>query len=45
LSRILAADADVAGAALTMVDVKSHAQYGYGDSGSYHGALKKYYTA
>ena len=44
LKRILAAKADVAGALLTMVDVKAHAQYGYGDSGTYYGTLKKYYT-
>ena len=44
LKKILAAKADVAGALLTMVDVKVHAQYGFGDSGSYHGTLKKYYT-
>jgi len=44
LSRLLAAQADVAGAVLTMVDVKIHAQYGFGDSGSYYGELRKYYT-
>jgi Mrp family chromosome partitioning ATPase len=44
LKKIMDAKADVAGALLTMVDVKVHAQYGYGDSGSYHGTLKKYYT-
>ncbi len=44
LKRILAAKADVAGALLTMVDVKAHAQYGYGDSGTYYGTLRKYYT-
>jgi capsular exopolysaccharide synthesis family protein len=44
LKQVLAAKADVAGVLLTMVDVKSHAKYGYGDSGVYHGKLKKYYT-
>ena len=44
LKKILAAKADVAGVLLTMVDVKEHAQYGFGDSGSYYGSLKKYYT-
>lgn len=29
---------------LSMVDVKSHAKYGYGDSGLYHGKLKQYYS-
>jgi capsular exopolysaccharide synthesis family protein len=36
--------ADVAGVLLSRVDVKKHAQYGYGDSGYYHGRVKKYYT-
>jgi len=44
LKQLLAAQADVAGVLMTMVDVKSHATYGYGDSGVYHGQLKKYYT-
>ena len=44
LKQLLAARADVAGVLLTVVDVKSHATYGYGDSGVYHGKLKKYYT-
>jgi succinoglycan biosynthesis transport protein ExoP len=34
----------VAGIALTLVDVRRHAKYGYRDSGAYHGRLKKYYT-
>ena len=34
----------IAGAVLSMVDVREHARYGYGDSGSYHGAAKRYYV-
>jgi capsular exopolysaccharide synthesis family protein len=44
LEQLLAAGADLSGVLLTMVDVKSHAQYGYSDSGAYQGSLKKYYT-
>lgn len=44
LRQVLAAQADVAGALLTMVDLKSHATYGEADSGVYQGELKKYYT-
>jgi polysaccharide biosynthesis transport protein len=44
LRQVLAAQADVGGALLTMVDVKSHASYGYGDSGIYYGKFKKYYS-
>jgi capsular exopolysaccharide synthesis family protein len=44
LEQLLAAGANVSGVLLTMVDVKSHAQYGYADSGAYQGSLKKYYT-
>jgi capsular exopolysaccharide synthesis family protein len=44
VEQLRAAGANMSGALLTMVDVKSHAQYGYADSGAYHGSLKKYYT-
>ncbi len=44
LNQIQSAGADIAGVLLTMVDVKRHARYGYGDSGAYSGSLKKYYT-
>jgi capsular exopolysaccharide synthesis family protein len=44
LKKLVEARANVAGVLLSMVDVKGHAQYGYSDSGQYHGALKKYYT-
>lgn len=36
--------ASIAGVALTLVDVRRHAQYGYSDSGHYYGRVKKYYT-
>lgn len=38
------ADAYIAGALLNMVDVGKHAMYRYGDSGAYHGSLRKYYA-
>jgi capsular exopolysaccharide synthesis family protein len=44
LRRLLSAQANVVGVLLTMVDVKSHAQYGFADSGSYYGKVKKYYS-
>jgi capsular exopolysaccharide synthesis family protein len=34
----------VAGVVLTLVDVKKHAQYGYGDVGQYYGKYHKYYV-
>ncbi len=34
----------VSGIVLSMIDVKKHARYKYGDSGYYHGKSKKYYT-
>jgi capsular exopolysaccharide synthesis family protein len=36
--------ASIAGVALTMVDVRKHARYGYADSGYYYGRTRKYYT-
>ncbi len=42
--QIINAGGNVAGVLLTMVDVKEHAQYSFGDSGSYTGQIKKYYT-
>jgi Mrp family chromosome partitioning ATPase len=36
--------ASIAGAVLTLVDVKKHAQYGYGDVGQYYGKYQKYYV-
>jgi capsular exopolysaccharide synthesis family protein len=38
------AKASVAGAVLTQVDVRKHAQYGYGDVGQYYGKYQKYYV-
>jgi hypothetical protein len=29
---------------LTQVDVRKHAQYGYGDVGQYYGKYQKYYV-
>ena len=42
--QLVQAGGKVAGIALTRVDVRRHAQYGYGDSGAYYGRVKKYYT-
>ena len=36
--------AHIAGVALTQVDMNQQAKYGYGDSGYYYTAYKKYYT-
>ncbi len=44
LNKLFDAKSDIAGVLLSMVDVKGHAQYGFSDSGSYHGKLNKYYT-
>ncbi len=44
VKRLIDAGGDVAGAVLSLVDVKKHAQYGYGDSSSYYGSAYKYYT-
>jgi len=44
LRQLAGAGANVAGIVLTVVDVKKHAQYGYGDSGAYTGDLEKYYA-
>jgi capsular exopolysaccharide synthesis family protein len=45
LSKLMDANSDVAGVVLSMVDVKGHAQYGFSDSGTYHGKLTKYYSS
>jgi exopolysaccharide transport family protein len=45
LKQIVEAGASVAGVVLSMVNVKKHAAYGYGDSGSYYGRYSKYYTS
>tara|TARA_R110000787_G_scaffold86562_12_gene184649 strand:+ start:354 stop:2648 length:2295 start_codon:yes stop_codon:yes gene_type:complete len=44
LKQIIDVGSDVAGVVLSMVNVRRHSQYGYGDSGSYYGAARKYYT-
>ena len=44
LRQLDAAGGRLAGVLLTMVDVRKHAQYSYGDSGAYTGALEKYYA-
>jgi len=44
LMQLRGARARLAGSLLSMVDVKKHAQYGYGDSGAYTGDLEKYYA-
>ena len=44
LRQLVGAGGKVAGVALTLVDVRRHARYGYSDSGAYYGPLKKYYT-
>jgi polysaccharide biosynthesis transport protein len=44
LRQLVEAGGKVVGVALTLVDVRRHAQYGYSDSGAYYGQLKKYYT-
>ena len=44
LRQIVDAGGDVAGVLLTMVNVKEHAQYGFADSGSYTGEIRKYYS-
>ena len=38
------ADANLAGAVLTQVEMKRHAQYGYGDTLQHHDSLKRYYV-
>jgi len=44
LNKLFDAKSDIAGVLLSMVDVKGHAQYGFSDSGAYHGKLNKYYS-
>jgi capsular exopolysaccharide synthesis family protein len=44
LRQLVEAGADIAGVLLSMVDVKKHARYGYGDAGSYYDELRRYYV-
>ena len=43
LNEIAAAGGTLGGVILSMVNVKEHALYSFGDSGQYHGRYKKYY--
>jgi hypothetical protein len=42
--QLVDAGADLAGVALSMVDMKRHARYGYGDASSYYADLQRYYV-
>lgn len=44
LKRLIDVGVDVAGVLLSMVKVKEHATYGFGDSGAYSGDIQKYYS-
>lgn len=44
LAHIREARGQMAGVVLTQVDVRKHAQYGYGDVGQYYGKYQKYYV-
>jgi len=44
LKQLLDAKVKFAGILLSMVNVKKHARYGYGDQGYYYGRYKEYYT-
>jgi polysaccharide biosynthesis transport protein len=44
LAHLREAKARVAGVVLSQVDVRRHAQYGYGDVGQYYGKYQKYYV-
>ena len=44
LRQIAETGGHLAGVVLSMVNVKKHARYGYGDSGQYSGAVRKYYV-
>jgi uncharacterized protein involved in exopolysaccharide biosynthesis/Mrp family chromosome partitioning ATPase len=43
LQSLHGAQANVAGAALTLVDLERHARFGYADAGSYYNTYKRYY--
>jgi capsular exopolysaccharide synthesis family protein len=43
IRQIVSAGGRLAGVVLSQVDVKKNSQYGYPDSGAYHGALSNYY--
>jgi capsular exopolysaccharide synthesis family protein len=44
LGELARAKGHLAGTLLNMVDVDKHSKYLYGDSGAYHGTLRKYYS-
>jgi exopolysaccharide transport family protein len=44
LTLLTSVGADVAGVALTLVDVRSQAKHGYGDAGYYYNHYRKYYA-
>lgn len=44
LRQLQSSGCDLAGVVLSMVNVKKHSRYGYGDSGYYYGRYRKYYT-
>lgn len=44
MRQVAASGGAFAGVVLCMVDVKKHAEYGFGDSGYYHGQTRKYYV-
>ncbi len=44
IRQLKSSGAELAGVVLSMVDVRKHARYGYGDSGYYYGPLSKYYA-
>jgi succinoglycan biosynthesis transport protein ExoP len=44
IRQLIDAGADVAGVVLSMVDMKRHARYGYGDASSYYAELRRYYV-
>ncbi|PCJ59157.1 MAG: hypothetical protein COA65_06910 [Rhodospirillaceae bacterium] len=44
IRQLTSGGAKLAGAVLSMVNVRKHARYGYGDSGYYYGASRKYYS-
>lgn len=44
LKQVVESGCDLAGVVLSMVNVKKHSRYGYGDSGYYYGRYRKYYS-
>ena len=44
MRQLSSSGAKIAGVLLSMVDVRKHARYGYGDSGYYYGPARKKYT-